>query len=39
VIAVVLAFVVLIVGRRSERWLHRALGGSDDPHATTPPGG
>src|SRR5438876_11396815 len=28
--ALVLAFTLLIVGRRVERWLHRTLGGRDD---------
>ncbi len=28
--AVAMAFVLLIVGRHIERWLHRALGGNDD---------
>ncbi|WP_407112817.1 MgtC/SapB family protein [Bradyrhizobium sp. LMG 9283] len=31
-IALALAFVLLTVGRRIERWLHRALGGKEDPH-------
>jgi putative Mg2+ transporter-C (MgtC) family protein len=31
-IALVLAFVLLIVGRRTEHWLHRVLGGKGDPH-------
>jgi putative Mg2+ transporter-C (MgtC) family protein len=30
-IALAIAFTLLIVGRRVERWLHRALGGSNDP--------
>jgi putative Mg2+ transporter-C (MgtC) family protein len=29
--ALVIAFTLLIVGRRVERWLHRTLGGKDDP--------
>jgi putative Mg2+ transporter-C (MgtC) family protein len=29
--ALVFAFALLIVGRRVERWLHRTLGGSNDP--------
>jgi putative Mg2+ transporter-C (MgtC) family protein len=34
--ALVIAFTLLIVGRRVERWFHRTLGGSDDP-AENPP--
>ena len=30
-IALAIAFTLLIVGRRVERWFHRTLGGSDDP--------
>ena len=30
-IALVIAFALLIVGRRLERWLHRAFGGKADP--------
>ena len=30
-IALAIAFTLLIVGRRVERWLHRTLGGSNDP--------
>jgi len=29
--ALVIAFTLLIVGRRVERWVHRTLGGRDDP--------
>ena len=29
--ALVIAFTLLIVGRRVERWFHRTLGGKDDP--------
>jgi putative Mg2+ transporter-C (MgtC) family protein len=37
--ALVLTFALLIVGRRTERWLHRTLGGREDPHeAPTPTG-
>jgi putative Mg2+ transporter-C (MgtC) family protein len=40
-IALVFAFALLIVGRRLERWLHRMLGGKDDPAqnslASSPP--
>jgi putative Mg2+ transporter-C (MgtC) family protein len=35
-IALAIAFTLLIVGRRVERWFHRTLGGSDDP-AEKPP--
>ena len=31
-VALAFAFVLLTIGRRGERWLHRALGGKDDPH-------
>ncbi len=31
VIALAIAFTLLIVGRRVERWFHRTLGGKDDP--------
>jgi putative Mg2+ transporter-C (MgtC) family protein len=30
-VALVIAFALLVVGRRLERWLHRALGGKDEP--------
>ncbi|WP_028135693.1 MgtC/SapB family protein [Bradyrhizobium japonicum] len=30
--ALAFAFVLLTIGRRLERWLHRMLGGKDDPH-------
>nr|WP_157334018.1 MgtC/SapB family protein [Bradyrhizobium cajani] len=30
-IAMALAFILLTIGHRVERWLHRQLGGSDDP--------
>ncbi|MBR0956748.1 MgtC/SapB family protein [Bradyrhizobium japonicum] len=33
-VALALAFVLLTVGRRIERWLHRALGGKEDPQRT-----
>jgi putative Mg2+ transporter-C (MgtC) family protein len=39
-IALAFAFTLLIVGRHVERWLHRTLGGSDDPEqqsAASPP--
>ena len=29
--AMVIAFTLLIIGRRVERWFHRTLGGKDDP--------
>jgi putative Mg2+ transporter-C (MgtC) family protein len=32
VTAVALAFLLLTVGRRTERWLHHALGGKEYPH-------
>jgi putative Mg2+ transporter-C (MgtC) family protein len=35
-IAFVFAFTLLIVGRRLERWLHRMLGGKDDPEQKSP---
>ncbi|MBP0110068.1 MULTISPECIES: MgtC/SapB family protein [Bradyrhizobium] len=43
-VALAFAFVLLTVGRRIERWLHRALGGNEDPHRPeakphTPPRG
>ncbi|WP_440639563.1 MgtC/SapB family protein [Bradyrhizobium sp. PUT101] len=40
-VALAVAFVLLTIGRRIERWLHRALGGKEDPHRpeTTPPTG
>ncbi|MFB6416402.1 MULTISPECIES: MgtC/SapB family protein [Bradyrhizobium] len=31
-VALAFAFVLLTIGRRVERWLHRALGGKEDPH-------
>ncbi|MDX3968497.1 MAG: MgtC/SapB family protein [Bradyrhizobium sp.] len=40
-VALAVAFVLLTIGRRIERWLHRALGGKEDPHRpeTAPPTG
>ncbi|MDE2378100.1 MgtC/SapB family protein [Bradyrhizobium sp.] len=35
-IALALAFVLLTVGRLTERWLHQILGGKDDPHDDGP---
>jgi putative Mg2+ transporter-C (MgtC) family protein len=35
-IAVVIALALLTVGRRLERWLHRTLGGKDEPSHKTP---
>jgi putative Mg2+ transporter-C (MgtC) family protein len=35
-IALAIAFMLLTVGRRLERWLHRALGGRDAPEPTSP---
>lgn len=31
-VALTFAFVLLTIGRRIERWMHRALGGKEDPH-------
>jgi putative Mg2+ transporter-C (MgtC) family protein len=31
VVALAITFTLLIIGRRIERWLHRVLGGKDDP--------
>ncbi|GMP07192.1 MULTISPECIES: MgtC/SapB family protein [Bradyrhizobium] len=31
-VALAFTFVLLTIGRRVERWLHRALGGKEDPH-------
>jgi putative Mg2+ transporter-C (MgtC) family protein len=36
VIALAIAFTLLIVGQRVERWLHRTLGGTDDPAQQSP---
>ena len=36
VIALAIAFTLLIVGQRVERWLHRTLGGTDDPAQESP---
>ena len=35
-IALAIAFTLLIVGQRVERWLHRTLGGTDDPAQESP---
>jgi putative Mg2+ transporter-C (MgtC) family protein len=35
-VARAIAFVLLIVGRRIERWLHRMLGGKSDPDHASP---
>lgn len=35
--ALVFAFVLLTIGRRVERWLHRALGGKEDAGEAKPP--
>ncbi|QWG21716.1 MgtC/SapB family protein [Bradyrhizobium sediminis] len=35
-IAVVIALALLTVGRRLERWLHRTLGGKDEPSHKSP---
>jgi putative Mg2+ transporter-C (MgtC) family protein len=36
VVALVIAFALLIVGRRLEHWLHRMLGGKDEPAQKSP---
>ena len=36
VVALVIAFTLLIVGRRLEHWLHRMLSGKDDPAQKSP---
>ena len=36
VVALVIAFTLLIVGRRLEHWLHRTVGGTDDPAQKSP---
>jgi putative Mg2+ transporter-C (MgtC) family protein len=36
VVALVIAFALLIVGRRLEHWLHRMLGGKDEPAEKSP---
>jgi putative Mg2+ transporter-C (MgtC) family protein len=36
VVALAIAFALLIVGRRLERWLHRLLGGRDEPAPKSP---
>lgn len=36
IIAVVIALALLTVGRRLERWLHRTLGGKDEPSHKSP---
>jgi putative Mg2+ transporter-C (MgtC) family protein len=35
-IALVIAFTLLIAGRQVERWLHRTLGGTEDPAQKSP---
>ncbi len=35
-VALVIAFTLLVVGRRLERWLHRMLGGKDQPGQKSP---
>ena len=35
-VALAIAFILLIVGRRVERWLHRAIGGRDEPPQKSP---
>jgi len=35
-VALVIAFTLLIVGRRLEQWLHRTLGGRDEPAQKSP---
>lgn len=36
IVALAITFTVLIVGGRIERWLHRTLGGDDDPSRKPP---
>lgn len=36
-VALAVAFVLLTIGRRIERWLHRALGDKEDPHRPQSP--
>ncbi|GAC1334954.1 MAG: MgtC/SapB family protein [Bradyrhizobium sp.] len=35
-VALAITFTLLLVGRRLERWLHRALGGRTDPESSAP---
>jgi putative Mg2+ transporter-C (MgtC) family protein len=35
-VALAITFTLLLVGRRLERWLHRALGGRGDPESAAP---
>jgi putative Mg2+ transporter-C (MgtC) family protein len=35
-VALAIAFILLTVGRRLERWLHQALGGRDEPEPKSP---
>jgi putative Mg2+ transporter-C (MgtC) family protein len=35
-VALAIAFMLLMVGHRLERWLHRTLGGRDDPEQKSP---
>ncbi len=37
IIALIITFAVLTVGGPTERWLHKKLGGKDDPHKDPPP--
>ena len=36
VVALAITFTLLMVGHRLERWLHRTLGGKDDPASKSP---
>jgi putative Mg2+ transporter-C (MgtC) family protein len=36
IVALAIAFILLTVGRRLERWLHRTLGGRDEPEPKAP---
>jgi putative Mg2+ transporter-C (MgtC) family protein len=38
-VALAFTFTLLVVGRRVERWLHRALGGEDEPEQKSPAAG
>jgi putative Mg2+ transporter-C (MgtC) family protein len=37
IIALVITFAVLTVGGRTERWLHKKLGGKGEPEQESPP--
>jgi putative Mg2+ transporter-C (MgtC) family protein len=36
VVTLAITFTLLMVGHRLERWLHRTLGGKDDPASKSP---